>query len=88
MHHQRRSSNTCVIVCTGKDCRDNGAKKVFSRLEDMLQERGLEGRVHLCKGGCMGACRRGPNVLVYPGGDWYGDVRPRDVGAILDSLAG
>lgn len=86
MHHQRRSSDKCVIVCMDKDCKGNGAKKVFSRFEDMLKDKGLAECVQLCKGDCMGECRSGPNVLVYPGADWYSDVHPRDVKIILDSL--
>ena len=34
--------------------------------------------------GCLDQCERGPTVVIYPQGIWYGGVQPDDVPRILD----
>ena len=55
-----------LLFCTGSDC--NG--------KDLIKEaRKLLGKnsVHIkrSKVGCLGACKHGPLLIVYPDGVWY-----------------
>lgn len=87
MQHEKTHAKKCIVVCMGGDCREHGAKKVFKEFEDTLEASGAEEKIALHKCGCMGACKDGPNVVVYPGGDQFLGVRPRNVTKIVDNLA-
>ena len=34
--------------------------------------------------GCLGVCNKGPIVVVYPEGTWYGNVKVEDVEKIVE----
>ena len=36
--------------------------------------------------GCLKVCDRGPAMVIYPGGHWYGDVNEGKIDEILDAL--
>jgi (2Fe-2S) ferredoxin len=50
-----------------------------------LIERGVQpGEVLVTGTTCLGPCEQGPNVVVYPTGTWYSQVKDSDVPVILD----
>jgi (2Fe-2S) ferredoxin len=50
-----------------------------------LIERGVQpGEVLVTGTTCLGPCEQGPNVVVYPTGTWYSQVKDSDVAVILD----
>jgi (2Fe-2S) ferredoxin len=49
-----------------------------------IEERELSGDVALNNTGCFGICDKGPIVVVYPEGVWYGNVQTKDVERIFD----
>lgn len=49
-----------------------------------LHRRGLKGRMRANAAGCLDQCARGPTVVVYPEGVWYGGVTPEDVPEIIE----
>ncbi len=38
--------------------------------------------------GCLGPCFDGPNLVVYPDGEWLAGVQPSDVPDVITYLAG
>lgn len=82
-----------VFVCTS--CRINGVQKGFcfnqdsvSIVEKFMEEidaNELSGEVMVTNTGCFGICDKGPIVVVYPEGTWYGKVTPDDVTEIVES---
>jgi (2Fe-2S) ferredoxin len=50
-----------------------------------IDERGLSGDVMVTNTGCFGICAKGPVVVVYPEGVWYGNVTADDVEEIVDT---
>lgn len=46
----------------------------MKELKRALKERGLKSRVMLTKVKCLDQCGRGPLMVVYPDGVWYGGV--------------
>jgi (2Fe-2S) ferredoxin/ubiquinone/menaquinone biosynthesis C-methylase UbiE len=57
-------------------------------IEALRQEvaaRGLADEVQITTCGSLGACERGPNLVVYPEGVWYSGVRLEDVGELVES---
>lgn len=82
-----------VFVCTS--CRPNGTQKGFchgkqalsvvQKLMDEVEERDLSNEVMVTITGCFGVCDKGPIVVIYPEGAWYGNVSVEDVPEIVES---
>lgn len=81
-----------IFVCTS--CRINGTQKGYCHSKDAVQivqkfmeeveERELSGEVMVTNTGCFSICNKGPIVVVYPEGTWYGGVTLEDVEKIMD----
>ena len=81
-----------VFICTS--CRVNGTQKGFcygkgsvdlvQRFMEEIDERDLSGDVMVTNTGCFGICDKGPIVVVYPEGTWYGNVTEDDVAEIVE----
>lgn len=80
-----------VFVCTSS--RLNGQMKGFCMQKDgvAIVQKFMEkieeeemGDVMITNTGCFGICQKGPIVLVYPEGVWYGSVTPDDVDEIVE----
>ena len=81
-----------VFICTS--CRVNGQQKGFcysknsvdivERLMEEIEDRGLSGDVVINNTGCFGICDKGPIIVVYPEGIWYGNVSEGDVERIVE----
>jgi (2Fe-2S) ferredoxin len=81
-----------VFVCTNKrppghpkgSCADRGCGEVAAALgaavemDDTLLE-----TVKVNTTNCLGPCRSGPTLVVYPEGVWYGGVAAGDVDEIV-----
>lgn len=61
-----------ILVCEGAACRRLGAAKVRHRAERLA---GC-GDTSVLGVSCLHLCLRGPNVVVYPEGNWYSFVTP------------
>jgi (2Fe-2S) ferredoxin len=60
-----------VLICSGGDCKKRGSKGVKKALRDELRSAGMHRDVRLDSVECLGLCKHGPNVIVYPGRTWY-----------------
>ena len=79
-----RDYDAHVLVCKGGDCKKRGSKNVRSALKDELRARGMHTDVRIDSVGCLGLCKHGPNLVVYPGGTWYLGVTKRDVSDVVE----
>lgn len=68
-------------------CAAKGAGEVRVRLKELLDAKGLKGRVRANSAGCLDQCAHGVAMVVYPGQTWYGGVTPADLPEIVDALA-
>lgn len=66
-------------VCNRKD-----SLRLLQKLEEEIADRGLDAMVSST--GCMKVCDRGPVVIVYPQGWWYGQVDEARLDRILEAL--
>lgn len=81
-----------IFVCTS--CRVNGQQKgmcfakesvdVVQLFMEEIDSRELSSEVMITNTGCFGICDKGPVVVVYPEGIWYGNVTPEDVETIVE----
>jgi (2Fe-2S) ferredoxin len=74
-----RDYDAHVLVCKGGDCKKRGSKAVRKALKDELRAEGLNRDVRVDSTDCLGLCKHGPNLVVYPGGTWYLGVVEQDV---------
>ena len=65
-------------------CNKKGVPALLQYLEEEIIERGLNAMVSST--GCLKACDRGPVMVVYPAGWWYGEVNEERVDEILDAM--
>ncbi len=73
-----------ILVCKNDSCVERGGKEVAKALKRALDDAGLRKQVLLSKVRCLKQCGRGPVVVVYPDGVWYGGVSARDVAEIVE----
>jgi len=81
-----------VFICTS--CRINGTQKgycfqkgsvdIIQSFMQEIEDRDLTGEVVINNTGCFGICDKGPVVVVYPEGVWYGNVSEDDVERIVE----
>lgn len=59
-----------LIVCDDDDCRKNGGGSALLRAA--RKELGADARFTKCsKVSCLGLCKNGPVLIIYPDGVWY-----------------
>jgi len=66
-------------------CVNNNSVEIIQNFMMELEDRDLTADVIVTNTGCLGICDKGPVVIVYPDGVWYGGVTPDDVEEIVDS---
>lgn len=80
-----------LFVCTnerasGKPaCGQRGGDAIVAAVQRELVERGAIA-ILVTPCGCLGPCFDGPNAVVYPDGEWYGDLNPADAPALAEVL--
>lgn len=55
-----------LLFCTGGDCDGNS---LLREARELLGKDSV--KVKRSKVGCLGACKKGPIMIVYPDGVWY-----------------
>lgn len=65
-------------------CMASGAQPLWDRLSRTLEAEGL-GEVGFTASGCLGFCKAGPLMVVYPEGVWYRPTTPEDIDEIVQS---
>ncbi len=78
-----RDYDSHVLVCKGGDCKKRGANAVRKVLKDELRAEGMNRDVRVDSVDCLGLCKHGPNLIVYPGGTWYLGVVEQDVPEVV-----
>ncbi len=75
-----------LLTCRGPRCTALGAEACWAQLRESLAAHGLRGedeRVLTAATGCLYPCNRGPVLVVYPDGIWYGDLTPELVERVV-----
>ena len=76
--------NAHVLVCTHKTCRRQGGSRAAKSLKRALKALGLRRSVMLTEVDCLDQCGRGPVMVVYPDGVWYGAVDKESAREIVE----
>lgn len=75
-----RASGESQGVCHKKE-----SMSLLSYLQNEVQDRMLED-VEICATGCMNMCAKGPVLIDYPSGHWYGGLNEEAIDDILDAI--
>jgi sirohydrochlorin cobaltochelatase len=75
--------NAHVLVCTHKTCRKQGGRAALKELKRAIKEQDLRASVLVTRVKCLDQCGRGPVMVVYPDGVWYGGVDAERARAIV-----
>jgi (2Fe-2S) ferredoxin len=67
-------------------CFNKGSTGLLQYLQEGLNDRGLDD-VMISTTSCLKVCDRGPAMVVYPEGQWYGNITEDALEVILDALA-
>lgn len=83
-----------VFVCTHS--RDDGriscanpgrvGAEICSILKKGIKDADLKGKIRIVKSGCLDLCAQGPNLLIYPEGEWRAGVTVEDAKTLLNEL--
>ena len=85
-----------ILICGGTGCVAGGSLKIFDRMKELMEEKGihcavtLEKEPHgdsvgLKKSGCHGFCEMGPLLRIEPMGWLYIKVKPEDCEEIIET---
>lgn len=68
-------------------CALSGAEDMAAYAKAKLIALGLHGpgKMRVSRSGCLGRCKAGPNVLIYPDGVWYTYQVSADIDEIIAS---
>ncbi len=84
-----------ILICAGTGCVAGGSLKIYHRLHELLEERGLhvalklekdphDESIGVKKSGCHGFCEMGPLVRIEPHGYLYIKVKLEDCEEIIE----
>ena len=65
-------------------CNKKGAPQFLQYIEEEILDRGLDAMVSAT--GCLKVCDRGPALVIYPMGWWYGEITEEKIDEIMDGL--
>jgi (2Fe-2S) ferredoxin len=77
-----------ILVCTKQGeavcCGNHQAEEVFRKLRELAKEKGVHPRFRVGQAKCLGQCEKGVNIMVFPDGQWYSEVRLADLPQIAE----
>ena len=78
-----------ILVCVnereaGEDaCGNRNSRDIHLAIKQRVKAMGLGKVYRVSRSRCLGQCERGPTVVVWPEGTWYGGVTIDDVDEII-----
>ncbi len=82
-----------VFFCTNmrqsgkKCCAQGGAENMRAHAKARLKKLGIHGKemIRTSTSGCLGRCKEGPLLVIYPDNIWYAYHSIEDIDEIIDS---
>jgi (2Fe-2S) ferredoxin len=81
-------TNRHVLICNASHCASKGANDVAGRMRLEIIRRKLDAQILINNCGTIDLCDIGPNIVVYPDNVILSGVKLKDVGRVVDYLAG
>jgi len=65
-------------------CAQKGSERIHNKLKEDIKSLNLPTRIRINKSGCLGTCKQGVSMVIYPTGIWYGKVTENDLNEIIN----
>ncbi len=65
-------------------CARKGSENLKKALKSKLAAKGLNKTYRTNSAGCLGACKHGATMVIYPQSIWYGHVQESDIDEIIE----
>ncbi|RQW08550.1 MAG: (2Fe-2S) ferredoxin domain-containing protein [Calditrichaeota bacterium] len=65
-------------------CSRKGSPSIRLLMKEEIARRGLKGRIRINKAGCLGTCKQGVSMVIYPDEIWYGKITKNDIEEIIE----
>ena len=66
-------------------CGAAGGQPLWDRMGKAIESQGLSSEIGFTPAGCLGFCKAGPLMVVYPEGIWYRPTTNEDIDEIVES---
>jgi NADP-reducing hydrogenase subunit HndC len=73
-----------LLLCGGVPCQSLSCRELREAVADELQEHNLAGKIKILETGCIGNCKLGPALIVYPEGVVYRRLKPENAREIVE----
>jgi NADP-reducing hydrogenase subunit HndC len=73
-----------ILLCGGLPCQSLRCREVKEAVANELQEHDLVEKVRIVETGCIGKCKLGPALIIYPEGVVYRKLKPEDAREIVE----
>ncbi len=81
-----------VFICENKrddtdvrgSCNQKGSVNFREIFKNEIQQKGLKTKIRVNRAGCLGSCKQGISMVIYPQGIWYGKVTIADIPEIIE----
>jgi (2Fe-2S) ferredoxin len=79
-----------IFICANQKaegkacCGEQRGMELVEKMREVLAEKGLKGKVRAQRSGCLDACSKGPTLVIYPEGTYYGHLTVSDIERIVD----
>ena len=84
-------ADTKLVVCVNerlgyaqKSCGGNGSRKLMLAMQQMLEQEGMD--IPVVEQVCLGRCEEGIAMRIAPGGEFFTEVKKKDLTHILQAL--
>ncbi len=84
-HRKSKKYKAYVALCKGTGCLAAGENKVYKRLIQILEEKGIRDDVYIIEAGCRGFCEMAPIIEVFPNEAFYCKVQEEDLEEIVEN---
>lgn len=65
-------------------CGQKGSSNFRETLKNEIKQRGFNRKIRINKAGCLGSCKQGISMVIYPQGIWYGKLTIADIPEIIE----
>lgn len=79
-----------VFICTNdkdapkKCCGSAHGMELVNAFKEAWEATGSDKKIRIQRSGCLDVCSKGPAMVVYPEGVFYGNVQKEDVSEIVE----